>query len=67
MTHLAAEIARTRTKGMHIHTFPDGEAIVSMIQFKGRALVATNQHVYEIKDGKLVRILLQEIEPLARA
>ena len=42
-----------------IHTFPLGEIIVSMIEYRGRVLVATSLNIYEIEDGKLRRLVFQ--------
>jgi len=45
--------------------FPASEPIVSMIQFKGRILLATTQRVYEIIDDKVVPLVFHEAEPAA--
>lgn len=33
--------------------FPQGEPVVSMVEFNGRILIATTRRVYEIVDGQL--------------
>lgn len=38
---------------------PNGERVVSMVQFQNRILVATEYHVYEIVDDKMVEIKFQ--------
>jgi len=45
-----------------ITTFPDGENVVDICQYKGRLIVATTKGLYELKDGDtLHRIRFKEI------
>lgn len=47
-------------KGMkYIKSFPKAEPIVSMIDFKGRILVATTQRIFELKDNKITLIKIE--------
>lgn len=48
----------------HVHTFPEGECIVSMLQHNGRIFVATNQDVYEVTGAgtELVRMRFRVVE-----
>ncbi len=39
-----------------IHSFKDGERVVSMLEFKGVIYLATNYHVYTMKNGKVTPI-----------
>lgn len=48
----------------HVHTFGESEPIDSMIGVRGRCFVATARDVYELKDGKLVRLTLEMIESI---
>lgn len=41
--------------------FPPGEAIVSMVQFKGRVLVATSVRVYQVIGDKLVPLVIERL------
>lgn len=57
-----------RNADEHIHTFSDGENIVSMAQYAGRMLVATNRDIYELVGVRLVRLrldIIYNVPPLA--
>ena len=56
-----SDAVRTIHPAVRVCTFPPGEAIVSMIEYRGRVLVATNWNVYEIEDGKLRRLVFEPV------
>ena len=43
-----------------IQGFPEDVEIVSMIEFKGRVLVATTEAIYTIENDKATRLKLKE-------
>jgi hypothetical protein len=51
-------VMETGVMAEHIHTFDKDEPIVSMVTFNGRLLIATQFHVYELKDHKLEKLKL---------
>lgn len=53
----------TRSGLTTIHDFPPGEIIVSMIDVKGRILVATTPHVYEVVGNSLRLLRVDKFEP----
>ena len=54
--------AKRRT-GMKLVTgFPEGAEIMSMVEFKGKLMVATTEGVYEVKDNKATKLKLIEKE-----
>ena len=40
---------------------PVGEVVVSMIEFEGKVMVATSQHVYIMGDDKVMRPIKFEV------
>lgn len=46
-----------------IKAFPEGEVCVSMVEFKGEILVATNKHIYKLFEEKLHKIDIVQEQP----
>lgn len=42
---------------------PEGESVVSMVEFKGRLFVATSYHVFELVAGELVPLVFVTLPP----
>jgi TFIIF-interacting CTD phosphatase-like protein len=45
-----------KRKFKYIESFPEGEHVVSMLNFKNRILIATEKRIYEFKEEKLIPI-----------
>jgi hypothetical protein len=60
MTESALTEFTPRPDSKAISIFPEGETVVSMVDFLDRVIVATTHNVYVYRDGVLTKCYFQE-------